>query len=391
MDTFPAREDKKPTILIVDDEAGPRDAVKVILRPFFNTRSAENASSAMTILNAQTIDLIVLDQKLPDRQGIDLLQDIKHAYADVEVIIITGHGSVESAMEGILHGAAGYLLKPFNVTELITLVNQTLEKKRRLDCIRGFFRSSSALWGSDQESAAAWQRLTVGYQALLRPAEGSSVKQEGDNDILRLLSEVLESTNRQLLNHSSRVSFYATLMGTRLNLSSEAQQTLVMGAFLHDIGKAHLVSDGLPVDQGSSSGEDVLRTQHPEKGARFIRSAGLPDDVCRIVLHHHERWDGQGFPHGLAKDEIPFLARIVSIAQTFDHVMTDLPGQPHQTVDQALCAIARESHTHFDPVLLDMFKEVLGTCNVSIPPMATMPVISSIGLPPFPSSARRTL
>lgn len=391
MDTFSVREDKKPTILIVDDEAGPRDAVKVILRPFFNIRSAENASSAITILNTQPIDLIVLDQKLPDRQGIDLLQDIKHAYADIEVIIITGHGSVESAMEGILHGAAGYLLKPFNVTELITLVNQTLEKKRRLDCIRGFFRSSSALWGSDQESAAAWQRLTVGYQALLRPAQGSSMKQEGDNDMLRLLSEVLESTNRQLLNHSSRVSFYATLMGTRLNLSGDAQQTLVMGAFLHDIGKAHLGGDGLPVNQGSSSGEDLLRAQHPEKGARFIRSAGLPADVCQIVLHHHERWDGQGFPHGLAKDEIPFLARIVSIAQTFDHVMTDLPGQPHQTVDQALCVIARESHTHFDPVLLDMFKEVLSTCNVSIPPMATMPVISSIGLPPFPSSARRTL
>ena len=98
MDAFSAREDTKPTILIVDDEAGPRDAVKVILRPFFNIRSAETASSAITILNTQSIDLIVLDQKLPDRQGMDLLQDIKHTYADIEVIIITGHGSVESAM-----------------------------------------------------------------------------------------------------------------------------------------------------------------------------------------------------------------------------------------------------------------------------------------------------
>ena len=391
MDAFSAREDTKPTILIVDDEAGPRDAVKVILRPFFNIRSAETASSAITILNTQSIDLIVLDQKLPDRQGMDLLQDIKHTYADIEVIIITGHGSVESAMEGIRHGAAGYLLKPFNVTELVTLVNQTLEKKRRLNCIRGFLRSSSALWGSDQESAQAWQRLTVGYQALLHPPQGSTINQEGDNDILRLLSEVLESTNRQLLNHSSRVSFYATLMGTRLDLSDDAQQTLVMGAFLHDIGKAHLGCDGLPVNQGSSSGEDLLRAQHPEKGARFIRSAGLPADVCQIVLHHHERWDGQGFPHGLAKDEIPFLARIVSIAQAFDHGMMDLQGRPPQTVDQTLCEIARESHAQFDPMLLDLFTEVLSTCKVPIPPMVTLPVISSVGLPPFPSAASRTL
>ena len=391
MDAFSAREDTKPTILIVDDEAGPRDAVKVILRPFFNIRSAETASSAITILNTQSIDLIVLDQKLPDRQGMDLLQDIKHTYADIEVIIITGHGSVESAMEGIRHGAAGYLLKPFNVTELVTLVNQTLEKKRRLNCIRGFLRSSSALWGSDQESAQAWQRLTVGYQALLHPPQGSTINQEGDNDILRLLSEVLESTNRQLLNRSSRVSFYATLMGTRLNLSGDAQQALVLGAFLHDIGKAHLGGDGLSNDQGASSGEDVLQAQHPEKGARFIRSAGLSADICQIVLHHHERWDGQGFPHGLSKDEIPFLARIVSIAQAFDHGMMDLQGRPPQTVDQTLCEIARESHAQFDPMLLDLFTEVLSTCKVPIPPMVTLPVISSVGLPPFPSAASRTL
>src|SRR5512134_212428 len=127
---------RKPTVLVVDDEAGPRDALKVILRPFFNIRSAENAKSALEVLNEQPIDLITLDQKLPDRQGMDLLQDIKHDFADTEVIIITGYGSLKSAMEGIRHGAAGYLLKPFNVTELITLINQTLEKKQRLDYLR---------------------------------------------------------------------------------------------------------------------------------------------------------------------------------------------------------------------------------------------------------------
>ena len=117
----------KPTVLVVDDEAGPRDALRVILRPFFNIRSAENAQAALNVLKEESIDLITLDQKLPDRQGMDLLQDIKHDHADIEVIIITGYGSLKSAMEGIRHGAAGYLLKPFNVTELISLINQTLE------------------------------------------------------------------------------------------------------------------------------------------------------------------------------------------------------------------------------------------------------------------------
>ena len=139
----------KPTLLVIDDEAGPRDALKVILRPFFNVETAGSGSAAIRLLNSQRIDLITLDQKLPDRQGLDLLQDIKRHHADVEVIIITGYGSLKSAMEGIRHGAAGYLLKPFNVTELLSLVKQTIEKKQRLDFLRHFIATTTGLWGSE--------------------------------------------------------------------------------------------------------------------------------------------------------------------------------------------------------------------------------------------------
>ena len=127
----PSQTDK-PTILVVDDEAGPRDALKVILRPFFNVQSADCARDALRLLQEHHIDLITLDQKLPDRQGLDLLQDIKQLYRDIEVIIITGYGSLKSAMDGIRHGAAGYLLKPFNVTELITLLLEAKEERQLL-------------------------------------------------------------------------------------------------------------------------------------------------------------------------------------------------------------------------------------------------------------------
>ena len=156
----------KPTLLVIDDEAGPRDALKVILRPFFNIQAAESASAAIDVLNSRHIDLITLDQKLPDRQGLDLLQDIKHHHADVEVIIITGYGSLKSAMDGIRHGAAGYLLKPFNVTELLSLVNQTLEKKQRLDFLRHFIGTSTGLWGSETECAQAWSELIAVYHSI---------------------------------------------------------------------------------------------------------------------------------------------------------------------------------------------------------------------------------
>jgi putative nucleotidyltransferase with HDIG domain len=361
----------KPTVLVIDDEAGPRDALKVILRPFFNVQSAENASAALDILSRHPIDLITLDQKLPDRHGMDLLQEIKHAHVDTEVIIVTGYGSLKSAMDGIRYGAAGYLLKPFNVTELITLVNQTLEKKRRLDFIRAFFQSSSALWGSEQESAHAWQTLQSGYAALVAGTQGGTQVSAKDFEWLPLLSDVLEATDRQLLNHSSRVSFYATLIGNRLNLASEEQKSLTMGAFLHDIGKAGIALHHFPDSQhqGSSDSTDIHK-EHPEKGARLIRHAGLSAEISQIILCHHERWDGQGYPHGLRGEGIPLLARIVALAQTFDHLTAEPLTSSPLSIEEAIGHISSRAHTYFDPTLTNLFSQVINECKHSLPPMA---------------------
>src|SRR5574340_989617 len=230
----------KPSVLVVDDETGPRDALKVILRPFFNIQSAESARAALDVFNTQPVDLITLDQKLPDRQGLDLLQEIKHDHADIEVIIITGYGSLKSAMEGIRHGAAGYLLKPFNVTELITLINQTLEKKQRLDYLRSFLKTSTALWGTEQEAAQAWKDVRFNYFAI---GKSSAEAASGTGDVaalIPLLSDLLEAKDRQLLNHCSRVSFYASLLANQLHLPITEQKALALGAFLHDIGKISL-------------------------------------------------------------------------------------------------------------------------------------------------------
>lgn len=371
----------KPTVLVVDDEAGPRDALKVILRPFFNIRSAENAKTALDILNEQPIDLITLDQKLPDRQGIDLLQDIKHDHADIEVIIITGYGSLKSAMEGIRHGAAGYLLKPFNVTELITLINQTLEKKQRLDFIREFLKSSSDLWGSEQESARAWQSLKSGYFAIGRKPQGESSLPQEEQDLLPLLSDILEAKDRQLLNHSSRVSFYATLLANRLNLTIAEQKSLAMGAFLHDFGKVSLASYRFSDDQVLPSGEAASCKEHPDTGSRMILPLGLPAEVGQIVSYHHERWDGKGYPHGLQGEGIPLLARIVCIAQAFDHLTAETTGRSAMSIDDAIRQIALQAHTHFDPMLAELFAQVVSECKASLPAMAIAAAPRSVSEP----------
>lgn len=362
------RSQTKPTVLVVDDEAGPRDALKVILRPFFNIRSADNAQAALDVLSHESIDLITLDQKLPDRQGIDLLQDIKHDHADIEVIIITGYGSLKSAMEGIRHGAAGYLLKPFNVTELISLISQTLEKKQRLDLLRKVLTNSTALWAGDEEGRRAWEALKTSYFAIGKREEQDSVS--GSPDLLPLLSDLLEAKDRHLLNHCSRVSFYATLLANRLSLTLAEQKSLAIGAFLHDIGKVSLPNYHFSDEPILPSGESAYSKDHCETGARMILPLGYPAEVGQVISYHHERWDGSGYPHGLQGEGIPLLARIVSIAQMFDHLTAEVPGRSPLPVDQAIQQIALQANTYFDPMLADQFARVATECKASLPAMA---------------------
>lgn len=371
MGTSPASDKSvgKPSVLVVDDETGPRDALKVILRPFFTIHAAASAQAALQVLKQQHIDLITLDQKLPDRQGIELLQDIKHQYADIEVIIITGYGSLKSAMEGIRHGAAGYLLKPFNVTELISLVNQTLEKKRRLDFLRSFLRNSTALWGTEQDIARAWTELREGYGAIgaVQKTTPPAANDEAAS-LIPLLSDLLEAKDRQLLNHCSRVSFYASLLANRLNLPVVEQKSLALGAFLHDIGHISTTPYSFLSDAPArgSHGDH----EHPDVGARMVLPLGFPAEVGQIIAYHHERFDGLGYPHGLRGDGIPLLARIVAIAQTFDRLTIDVPGSHPVSVDDAMRHIALQAETHFDPMLTELFTRVVQECKASLPALA---------------------
>ncbi|BFU91880.1 MAG: two-component system response regulator [Nitrospira sp.] len=371
MVTASCQAETQPTVLVIDDEAGPRDALKVILRTFYNVRSAENAKTALEVLGQVPIDVITLDQKLPDRHGLDLLKDIKHHRPEVEVIIVTGYGSLKSAMEGIRHGAAGYLLKPFNVNELTTLIQQTIDKKRRLDFLRHCLRTLPDLWGSEKESARAWDKVKTGYTSLSNTQDEAPL--EDDMNMLPLLSDILEATDRQLLNHSSRVSFHATLMASRLNLPASEQKSLALGAFLHDIGKTTFSSYRFSEDQVLPSGEASLCREHSDRGARMLAPFGLPIAVEQIVTSHHERWDGQGYPRGLRGTEIPLPARIVGIAQTFDHLTADTPGRVALPLDVAIRHISIQSHTHFDPLLLEFFIQIVRDSSVFPPAMDIAP------------------
>lgn len=322
----------KPSVLIVDDEAGPREALKMILRPFFNLHAVESAAAALQVLHEHKIDVVTLDLKLPDRNGTDLLQEIKRGQEQVEVIIITGYGSLKSAMDGIRYGAAGYLLKPFNVMELIEVVTHALEKKRRLDGLREILRTFGSVWDAELDAGTAWKNL----------------------------ARSLEAKDPDLVRHSERVCFYSSLLAEHLALKSEEREALRLGSWLHDMGMVcldvRLLSKTAQLDPGNTE----LIKCHPAIGARIVDTLPFPPAVSGIIRHHHEQYNGAGYPDGLKGEDIPCLARIVSLADVFDDLTAQQPVRDPLSIEDARTFVQRQAGTLFDPVLAELFVKVVG-------------------------------
>lgn len=131
---------EKANILVVDDELGPRESLKMVLKPFYTIFTAENGEQALAVIKNQPIDLVTLDLKMAGSDGTEVLREIKKTKEDIEVIIITGFGSLRTAMEGIRYCAADYILKPFDIAELISIVNRTLDRKKLNDRLKMFTR-----------------------------------------------------------------------------------------------------------------------------------------------------------------------------------------------------------------------------------------------------------
>jgi putative two-component system response regulator len=345
----PNASDHKPTVLIVDDEAAPRAALTQILRQDFHILTADNARAALAVLDNHGVDLVTLDLKLPDRSGSDLLHDIKLAHAETEVIMVTAYGSLQSAMDCIRDGAAGFLLKPFNASELLAISLQTAQKKLRLDQLRPVLTNSTTLWDPEPACTRAWKALVNDYTTMNRTGSLSASQSNETSPLVPLISDLLEAKDRHLLNHGSRVSFYSTLVANRLSLPIAEQQSLALGALVHDLD---LIS--VP-DRYVLNEESNPQTHRPDLGAKMGRAMGLPPDAVQIMALHHERWDGMGYPFGLREEGTPLLARIVGIAQVFDDLTAEKIERTSLPINDALQQIEQQAGSAFDPALTELF------------------------------------
>jgi response regulator RpfG family c-di-GMP phosphodiesterase len=327
-------------ILIVDDDTAVRNVLGQLLREEgYDTTMVDNAESALELARAEDFPLVISDMRMPGKDGAWLRDRLHEARPDTAIIMLTAFGDTEDAVESLHKGATDYLLKPPKVTDLVRAIEQALSR-RRLEQARQRYRTSLERRVRDRtaELQQALQDLETTYSTTLWA-----------------LVAALDAREHELSNHSQRVVRYTLAIARRLGLPDQELPDIGRGALLHDIGKIG-ITDAILHKPGKLTEEEwvVMRT-HPQIGFDILKAIPFLGSPAEIVLAHQERFDGKGYPRGLAGDGVPLGARIFAIADTYDAITSDRPYRKRQSAEAAREEMRRCSGTQFDPRCVEAF------------------------------------
>jgi len=359
------------TILVVDDEIGPRESLRMILKPLYEVYTAANGQEALQFISREKIDLVTLDLKMPGISGIDVLKEIKKLHADIEVVIITGYGTLTNAVEAIRYGAVDFISKPFNVAEIISIVSKSVGRRNFNLKIKDLIQKIKGLrlsGGNGQQEALSnlgasvdWvPELELGKELneSLLDLESFRMQKVSVNylDFLKVLIYILESKEPYTSGHSERVSLYSGVIAQDLLLTPQEKEDLQIATLLHDIGKIGL-SNRLLRKNGLTQGDSMDIRQHPIKGVHLIEPLSFSPSITSAIRHHHEWWNGSGYPDGLSGEEIPLLARIISLADSYDAMASDRPYRQGLSIKKVEDEIAKNAGIQFDPKIVSLFSK----------------------------------
>jgi putative two-component system response regulator len=314
--------------LVVDDEPRLRQVlVHLMHNDGFRCFEAGNGVEAIELLERQPVTLVMSDMRMPRMDGIELLRQVRERWPDTAVVMITAVAEVEVAVSCLSMGAMDYLTKPFHIEEVRARVRQALEKRRLLLENRDY---QEHLEDRVAEQARRLEELFLaGIQAL---------------------AEALEVKDPYTRGHSVRVSQYAVTIARALNLGNESIRQIELGGHVHDVGKIG-VREAVLNKPGALTDEEYQHIMtHPVVGWRILAPLlGDAPIALNVVRSHHERVDGTGVPDGLKGEEIPLEARIVSVADAFDAMMSVRPYRgAEMTVDEALNELEENCDAQFD-------------------------------------------
>ena len=322
-------------IVVVDDDLmSLRMAKRVFDKADMDCRCLSSGAEAFAYLNGDSIpDLVLLDVHMPDANGFDILKRLKSepAYRGVPVVFLTGDDDVKTETAGLHAGAADFIRKPFAPDVLLTRVRNLIELSRLHADMAGEIRAKT-------------EKLSRAYI-----------------QIVQALAASVDAKDKYTHGHSSRVAAYAREIARRAGFSEAEQDGVYMMGLLHDVGKIG-IQDAIISKPGRLTDEEFAAIQtHPAVGAEILKKITDLPELATGARWHHERYDGGGYPDGLAGEAIPEVARIIAVADTYDAMTSNRSYRALMPRERVRAEIERCSGSQFDPrfaaIMLQMIDE----------------------------------
>ena len=335
-------------ILVVDDDAGVRQLLTLCLsQEGYAVTEAEQGQAALELLAATPFDLVISDVRMPVMDGLDLLDGIRARHIRVDVLMLTACDDVPMAVSAMKLGALDYILKPFDLDDLRGRIQQALSRR-----VVGVEQETPSEAPRAEELRTALDEQTRQMLRMLRQMD------EASEGMLEALVTALDAREHETHSHSQRVARFAVHLAQALGLGGPFLTVLWRGALLHDIGKIG-VPDRILMKPGTLSAEEWAEMRmHPIIGARILESIEVLRPAAEIVLCHHENFDGSGYPRGLGGADIPLGARIFSVVDSFDAMISPRSYRTRLSLPAAREEMLRCSGSQFDPEIVGRFLSV---------------------------------
>jgi len=331
-------------ILIVDDEDAIREIVSSMLAfANYQCRQAASGKEALALLDSgEEFELMLSDLMMAELDGIGLLERTKEKYPDMPVVMVTAVHDISVALRAIRNGAYDYLLKPFEREQLLNTVRRALENRRLKLENRAYQTNLEAL------VAARTEQLRNAIHDLERSYDIT----------LEALGDALDLKDAETEGHSKRVTAFTIAIARAMGVPKDQIDVIARGAFLHDIGKMAVPDEILRKPGKLEPDEVATMREHCYHGYRMLQKIPFLQEAADIVYSHQERYDGTGYPRQLKGDQIPLGARIFSVADTLDAIMSDRPYRKAQSLEAARKEIVAWSGKQFDPEVVDVFVNI---------------------------------
>ncbi len=331
-------------ILVVDDEEAIREIVSSMLTSAgYSCKQARSGMEALAVLNSgEAFELLLSDLMMAELDGIGLLERTKEKYPDMPVVMVTAVHDISVALAAIRNGAYDYLLKPFEREQLLATVSRAMENRR--------LKVENRVYQTNLESLveARTHQLQDAIEELKRSYDIT----------LQALGDALDLKDRETEGHSRRVTAFTMAIARHMGLPADQVAMIARGAFLHDIGKMAIPDKILNKPGKLDPDEIVIMREHCYKGYQIVKKIPFLADACDIIYSHQEHFDGTGYPRQLKGKNIPLGARIFSVADTLDAIISDRPYRKARSFGAAREEIVRCAGTQFDPEVVTAFQNM---------------------------------